>query len=123
MFECQKCGQLGLNPYCETCPRSQAPPIADPSEVLELDDELIVAEEVIEEPLTLDDDFLDFDSDLELDFDELEIDLGEQEGEKTILSLSDVLEKTEFENLDSDLADAEFDEELKEELDDWDDDE
>ena len=60
MFECPTCGQLGLSPVCATCP----PP-------LELDDDLILADEVMEEPLTLDTDLAEFDDEeLDLDFDE-----------------------------------------------------
>src|SRR6476620_6307521 len=78
MFECQTCGHLGINPVCEACPYI---------EPLELDDDLIIAEEVADEPLTLDaaGDFgdLDFDLDLDLDGDEVEdgalvIDLSEE---------------------------------------------
>jgi hypothetical protein len=54
MFECERCRGLGLNPACETCssPASQAVPT-------DRDEELIVAVEVVDEPLSLDDDGAD----------------------------------------------------------------
>src|SRR4051812_31075451 len=72
MFECQTCGNLGINPVCEACPFI---------EPLELDDDLIIAEEVADEPIALED--LDFDLDLDLDEDEVEdealvVDLSEE---------------------------------------------
>lgn len=105
MFECVTCGRLGLNPTCETCP-----PVA----ALSLDDdELIVAEEIPNEPLTLDDDAEYSDIDLVIDFDD------EEEGEKSVFDLSDDLDDkdedededplTEF--MDDDFDDPDEDEE------------
>lgn len=45
MFECQTCGRLDLKPTCETCPPPEVALPPDPF-TLDLDDDLIVAEEV-----------------------------------------------------------------------------
>ena len=47
MFECPTCGRLDLSPVCEFCPR---PATAFAYEV----DELIIAEEIVEEPFAVD---------------------------------------------------------------------
>jgi hypothetical protein len=82
MFECSMCGHLGINPVCEACP------IIEP---LELDDDLIVAEEIIEEPEAADspaedEDFEDFILSLDLGEDDIEdeavvVDLSEEDSE------------------------------------------
>jgi hypothetical protein len=104
MFECPTCGRLGLNPTCEAC----LPPVAAfvPYEVVEED--LIVAEEIQEEPLSLDD-AADSDDDLKFDFDE------DEEDEKVVIDLSDdEIEEDEddsFTEFDDDFDDhSDFDE-------------
>ena len=49
MFECPTCGRLGLNPACATCPPAVA------VVPLDLDEELVVAEELPDDQLTLGD--------------------------------------------------------------------
>jgi hypothetical protein len=51
MFECQLCGRLDIHPVCQTCPQPGVP-LTDPA--LELDNDLIVAEEVPDEPVVVD---------------------------------------------------------------------
>jgi len=89
MFECSACGALGLNPSCTACP------VGVP---LELDDELIVAEEVPEEPLPLDPagiepfEEIDFRLDIEL-LEELALELDDEDG-AVALDLTDEDEGT-----------------------------
>ena len=110
MFECSTCGHLGINPVCEACPFI---------EPLELDDDLIIAEEIIDEPISLDpageeEEFEDFD--LDLDFDE-----DEAEDEVVIMDLSEEnLDEDEededlFDDLDEDESDEDFEDEDEEE--------
>ena len=56
MFECPKCARLGISPTCDQCPHVVP---------LELDGDLIVAEEVADESVAVDD--LKFDFELDLD--------------------------------------------------------
>lgn len=51
MFECQSCGRLDIHPVCATCPQPGVP-LTDPA--LELDNDLIVAEEIPDEPVVVD---------------------------------------------------------------------
>jgi hypothetical protein len=57
MFECPTCGYLGINPRCEQCP------VFTPLEL----DELIAAEEITDELLSLDPTAEDFHFDLDFD--------------------------------------------------------
>jgi ribonuclease E len=102
MFECQSCGRLDLNPVCDTCP----PPAQAVEPAYELDDDLIVAEEVADDPFALELDAIDV-GELALDIDE------EEEADIFVVDESD---DSDFEDseLDSDLegwddADIEFD--------------
>ena len=71
MFECPACGGLGLNPACAACP-AVVP--------LDLDDELIVAEEVPEE------EFGELVLGVELDGElDLELDLGDDESDVAVI--------------------------------------
>jgi hypothetical protein len=63
MFECQTCGRLDLNPTCAFCPRP-----ADGTEPAFEVDELIVAEEIIDEPIAIDLGATDESEDLPLEF-------------------------------------------------------
>jgi len=115
MFECQSCGRLDLNPVCANCPRNPPPPAVYPAHVLEPVEDLIVAEEVVEEPFTLEEgDEVDFAvEDFELDFDEDEDEdaiLDEDEVAEDIIfdvvfSLPEEGEKTEFDEDSADRAD------------------
>ena len=49
MFECPTCGRLDLNPICEFCPRP-----ADATAFAFEVDELIMAEEIVDEPSAVD---------------------------------------------------------------------
>lgn len=115
MFECQTCGNLGINPVCEACPFI---------EPLELDDDLIIAEEVTDDSISLDpraeeDDLEEIDFELDLDID------GEDEeaGEAVVVDLSEdrLDEDEEGDECDSDLENSDLDEEV-DELDDLDED-
>ena len=101
MFECQTCGDLGLNPTCGKCP-AVVP--------LDLDDDLIVAEELPDEPIPLaavaDDVF-------ELGAFDLGYELDEEDDEAVIVDLS--------EDEEDDVED-EFDDDLDDEYDPFDDD-
>lgn len=48
LFECQTCGRLDLSPACGTCPRPAG------GLVYELDDDLIIAEEIADDPVAPD---------------------------------------------------------------------
>lgn len=92
MFECPTCSGLGITPTC-----SQCPPIVP----LELDADLIVAEEVADEPLAVDD--LRFEFELSLDetddgtefevIDEVEGFDPTREAEAIVLDLTDEIEE------------------------------
>ena len=101
MFECPTCHRLGLNPACGACPAATP---ADPNE------ELIVAEEVLDEAYSLDEiEVGGDDAELVLDFDEDEAD------ESLVVDESDDgtdLDEDAFDldaDLDSDLDDDDFD--------------
>jgi hypothetical protein len=94
MFECPTCGHLGINPVCEACP------IIEP---LELDDDLIVAEEVTDD--STGEDFEDFDLDLEDEF---------EEDEALVVDLSEENFDDEEDESDSELDDSELDEDIEE---------
>jgi hypothetical protein len=118
MFECQSCGRLDLNPVCPTCPR----PAQAVEPVYELDDDLIVAEEVADDPFALELDAIDAIGELALDIDE--------EGEADIFVVDESDDDSDFEDseLDSDFegpddADIEFDIGDEPEEDDFDQDE
>lgn len=49
MFECPRCGQLGLNLTCATCPPLPAA-VFEPPNLLALEGELMMAEEIEEDP-------------------------------------------------------------------------
>lgn len=68
MFECPTCGHFGLNPQCGRCP------VVVP---LDLDDDLIVAEEIADEP---DDFHFDLDFELDLGDEAIIVDLTEEPG-------------------------------------------
>jgi hypothetical protein len=116
MFECQSCGRLDLSPVCASCPH----PGQAVEPVYELDDDLIVAEEVADDPFALELDAIDAVGELALDIDE--------EGEADIFVV-DESEDSDFEDseLDSDWegpeADIEFDVGDEPEVDDFDQDE
>jgi hypothetical protein len=96
MFECPTCGHLGINPVCEACPFI---------EPLDLDDDLIIAEEIIDEPIALDPAAEEEDFDLDLDFDE-----DDTEDEVVIMDLSEEsLDDDEEGEDDSDLDDSDLD--------------
>jgi hypothetical protein len=87
VFECPACSGLGLNPTCEACP---------PVVPLDLDDDLIVAEEVTDEPLTLDPDAPEFDGDLVLpEFDEAEFELIDDDIDAVIVDLTEDMDEEE----------------------------
>lgn len=117
MFECPSCGRLDLNPVCETCPRPA-------QSIYELDDELIVAEEVADDPFALELDALDpvgelpLELDTEVEEDIFVVDLSEGEEDDSDFEDSDL--DSELEGPDD--ADIEFDpeDELDEEEDDFD---
>jgi hypothetical protein len=87
MFECPVCGGLGLDPTCQTCPApaGQAHP----------EEDLVVAEEVTDEPLSLDDD------DFKLDFHE------DEEDEKVIVNLSETDDDFDLDLGDNSIFDDE----------------
>src|SRR5262245_19130756 len=64
MFECPTCGHLGLNPQCEMCPATGELPYS----VVE-DEELIVAEEIDEDPYMVETSDEETEDDLDLDID------------------------------------------------------
>src|SRR5262245_3316578 len=140
MFECQRCGALGLAPQCGTCPRLDPPspafevvpnPLPDAQYhvgSLDLDDELIIAEEIVPET----DPKFDFDdiddaederiedddddepgdvdgSDLDLDDDNhLDDDLDDDELDLDDLDFDDE-DSANVELVDEDLLDSDFD--------------
>lgn len=71
MFECETCGALGIDPTCGECAAR------------EFDNDLAFAEELIEEPYTIDESERPEDVPLELDDDEIELiedlDLGDDD--------------------------------------------
>ena len=73
MFECSACDALGLNPSCTACP------VGVP---LDLDDDLIVAEEVHDEPVLIDPAGIE-------DFEEVDLRLGLEPIEELALELED----------------------------------
>jgi hypothetical protein len=85
MFECPACHGLGLTPACVVCPHPGA------------DDDLAFAEEVVEEPLSLD---LDAGFDAEVDVESA----GDEDEEDFDLDLGDEGEGDEG---DTDLAEGE----------------
>ncbi|QJW99488.1 hypothetical protein [Frigoriglobus tundricola] len=92
MFECSACGALGLNPSCSACP------VGVP---LDLDDDLIVAEEVPDEPLRIDPvglgAFEEIDLDLDLGLgDELALELDDED-EAVIIDRTDGDDAVDFE--------------------------
>jgi hypothetical protein len=92
MFECPTCGHLGINPVCEACA------IIEP---LELDDDLIVAEEVT-------DDSTAEDFELDLDFDD-------EEDEALVVDLSEEsFDDDEDSELDEDIEEDDIDEDFDE---------
>ena len=103
MFECPTCGRLGLNPACAACAAPAGYVVVEPEE------ELIVAEEVIDESFSLDEIEIPAD-DVELVFD---LDDEDDADEKLIVDASE----DRIEELEEDLT--EFDED---ELDDFEDD-
>ena len=117
MFECESCGRLDINPVCATCPRPASAAVTDPI-VLDLDEGLIIAEEVVEDPFALDPgakDSLD-DLPLELDVDEAD--------EKVVVDLSEDEEGSDlgasaFGDDDGDFE-TEFEDEWEEEDEDFD---
>jgi hypothetical protein len=95
MFECESCGRLDLSPVCAACP----PPAQAAEPVYELED-LIEAEEVVDDPFALELDAIDIgeaadvfvvdeseDSDFEdsdwedPDDSDIEFDIGDEPGE------------------------------------------
>ncbi len=113
MFECQTCGRLDLTPVCATCP--------PPAVSLDLDDGLIEAE-VIDEPLALDVDDEKLVVDLSEDeaeepdvfVEESDPDLSEFDSEFD-LDLDDVFDdesETEFDEFDDDEDEEEDEDEF-----------
>ena len=109
MFECPTCAGLGLNPTCGTCP---------PVVPLELDDELIVAEEVTDEPISLDEpgwEVVELDVEYdpeavvaldlgEFDASEFELVLDDEDGKAVIVEVFDEDEER-YERFDEDDED------------------
>jgi hypothetical protein len=96
MFECESCGRLGLNPFCETCP----PPAQLSEPIYELED-LIVAEEIVDDPFALDLDAIDALEALPLDIDDED---GEGEDDIFVVDASGeaVEDDSDFEEPDPD---------------------
>lgn len=98
MFECQSCGRLDLSPVCAACPRPAQP-------IYELDDDLIVAEEVVDDPLALELDAIDAVG---------ELIHGIEEGEADLFVVDESDDDPDFEDSEPDSdgpddADIEFD--------------
>jgi hypothetical protein len=113
MLECPTCGHLGITPSCERCP---------PVVPLELDAELIVAEEVVDELLPLD----PIESD-EFDSSEFTIDLNlddmDEEDESAVIFEDDEEDGAVIIHLTKDSLDEDDEDEVEyeDEYDDTDD--